>query len=454
MQKKLILIAFILTVVSFIYAYDLRDDIKAECIGMYHDLPLVAIYDVNHKENKKTLFADTGPLFFDGLLIEKRVPKELKISDVIGLSNSEKRILRNYYYALHGYIFNSEILKSYFSKYSWYDPVESDSKRIEEVFTEEEKASIKLIKHIEANPEIYNPQGIYDAVLGKDLKRLSFYVENGILFNFVYQDTTPLLIFLDPDKSHDINGDINITGDGEIDEVDQEIIKYLILNKADQNYNPNHAGWSPFFLILLHTLNNRYFYAYDFFDYCAEIRSKSNRYHGEVFDISIDVKYQPGNLHHHPLELAAAYGRLVILQILIKHTNTIGGSIAFADAFVKAVKADQLESARMLAQSEIKVFHHHTDYVIKSNKIEFFKMLMDVVDSEMRNYALVNCAFLGMREHIKVLMEYDDIDLSESAYAQSHSNKAPYEYNGPGNITAIEADERFQNGKNSDLLKK
>ena len=48
--------------------------------------------------------------------------RELTESDVCNLSKKELRIMRNWIYARHGYIFKSEDLKDYFSQFSWYEP--------------------------------------------------------------------------------------------------------------------------------------------------------------------------------------------------------------------------------------------------------------------------------------------------------------------------------------------
>lgn len=46
--------------------------------------------------------------------------------DIAGKSGSELRIMRNYIYARHGYMFKSADLKKYFAQYSWYTPRYSD----------------------------------------------------------------------------------------------------------------------------------------------------------------------------------------------------------------------------------------------------------------------------------------------------------------------------------------
>lgn len=47
-------------------------------------------------------------------------------SDISDKDSDELRIMRNYIYARHGYIFKSPELTEYFSQYSWYDPRYTD----------------------------------------------------------------------------------------------------------------------------------------------------------------------------------------------------------------------------------------------------------------------------------------------------------------------------------------
>lgn len=48
--------------------------------------------------------------------------RRLNYNDIAGLSGSERRILRNAIYAMHGYMFRSADLRNYFSQFSWYRP--------------------------------------------------------------------------------------------------------------------------------------------------------------------------------------------------------------------------------------------------------------------------------------------------------------------------------------------
>lgn len=70
---------------------------------------------------------------------------ELTPTDLKHFSKAQLRILRNAIYAMHGYIFASEDLRDYFSKFTGYDPV---SKVIPD-FNKVEQTNINLIKRYE-----------------------------------------------------------------------------------------------------------------------------------------------------------------------------------------------------------------------------------------------------------------------------------------------------------------
>jgi len=63
--------------------------------------------------------------------------------DIVGISKSELRIIRNEIYARHGYIFNSADLKQHFSKFSWYKPVSAD---VSASLSDIEKANVAFLK--------------------------------------------------------------------------------------------------------------------------------------------------------------------------------------------------------------------------------------------------------------------------------------------------------------------
>lgn len=48
--------------------------------------------------------------------------RDVTYSDIVNLSLDEIRIMRNYIFARHGYIFKSDDLRQFFSQYPWYEP--------------------------------------------------------------------------------------------------------------------------------------------------------------------------------------------------------------------------------------------------------------------------------------------------------------------------------------------
>ena len=82
---------------------------------------------------------------------EKELSEELiKQQDLFFLSNDQLRLLRNAFYAIHGYDFKSQDLKEYFSWFSWYKPNPNFS---ESDFTEIERKNIELIRQMENQEE-------------------------------------------------------------------------------------------------------------------------------------------------------------------------------------------------------------------------------------------------------------------------------------------------------------
>lgn len=80
-------------------------------------------------------------------LFKKLSTQRLNDSELSGYSKSELRILRNSIFARHGYIFKSEDLKEYFSKFEWYKPQFSNvSHKLNSV----EKENIRILKKAES----------------------------------------------------------------------------------------------------------------------------------------------------------------------------------------------------------------------------------------------------------------------------------------------------------------
>lgn len=85
--------------------------------------------------------------------------REMTYYDVEGKSAEELRLMRNYIFARRGYIFESEDLKEYFERFSWYVPLYYDvTPRLSDI----EKYNVNFIKEWETNfgPD-YTPEYEY-----------------------------------------------------------------------------------------------------------------------------------------------------------------------------------------------------------------------------------------------------------------------------------------------------
>lgn len=85
--------------------------------------------------------------------------REMTYDDVEGKSAEELRLMRNYIFARRGYIFESEDLKEYFERFSWYVPLYYDvTPRLSDI----EKYNVNFIKEYETNyaPD-YTPEYEY-----------------------------------------------------------------------------------------------------------------------------------------------------------------------------------------------------------------------------------------------------------------------------------------------------
>lgn len=71
---------------------------------------------------------------------------KISISDLYGLDCDDLRVLRNAFYAFHGYIFKSNDLAWFFSQFSWYYPRYRDQGRCAKQMNQTEKYNIGIIK--------------------------------------------------------------------------------------------------------------------------------------------------------------------------------------------------------------------------------------------------------------------------------------------------------------------
>lgn len=72
--------------------------------------------------------------------------RKLTETDLDGVSKKDLEIMRNMIYAKYGYIFKRSDLSDYFSKYSWYEPINSDAAAINKMMSNIEKYNIEFIK--------------------------------------------------------------------------------------------------------------------------------------------------------------------------------------------------------------------------------------------------------------------------------------------------------------------
>jgi hypothetical protein len=70
--------------------------------------------------------------------------KELTNDDVKGLSDADKKIMKNEILARYGYIFTDKEMKSYFSEQKWYKP---KSENVDKMLTELEKRNIEFLNN-------------------------------------------------------------------------------------------------------------------------------------------------------------------------------------------------------------------------------------------------------------------------------------------------------------------
>lgn len=67
-------------------------------------------------------------------------------ADIAHCTKGELRIMRNWIYARHGYIFQTQDMRDYFSKFGWYEPRYSD---VSSLLSDVEKKNVEFIKRHE-----------------------------------------------------------------------------------------------------------------------------------------------------------------------------------------------------------------------------------------------------------------------------------------------------------------
>lgn len=122
--------------------YDLQHSKKSINSTIVYDTSTSAdATEVEHTASRESVnsFSNEYPYEF---LLKRRVD----YTDLAGLDLAELRIMRNYIFARHGYIFKSADLANYFSRYSWYNPRYSD---VTPMLSEIEKQNVEFIKRNE-----------------------------------------------------------------------------------------------------------------------------------------------------------------------------------------------------------------------------------------------------------------------------------------------------------------
>lgn len=87
----------------------------------------------------------TVPKNVDGLY-PQATTRSLTHNELVSMSMSELKIMRNEIFARHGYLFKTAEMKNHFSSQSWYQPRFSD---VSHLLTPIERENIKLIKRYE-----------------------------------------------------------------------------------------------------------------------------------------------------------------------------------------------------------------------------------------------------------------------------------------------------------------
>lgn len=188
-------------------------------VGKSHD-------NERERETVKASRADTNEdsqavenEYSDSILLWKSYNTPLTTSDVENLSVADLRIARNEIFALHGRIFDSSDLKSYFEGKAWYTPTTPASSFNEAVLTEVQKKNVDFIKIYENTgvtpaQEIPREDGCYSNSEGW----FNLDAENGYYISYYVGESVSLPQCYDLQVMNDTalysdNGEITITFD-------------------------------------------------------------------------------------------------------------------------------------------------------------------------------------------------------------------------------------------------
>lgn len=115
----------------------------------------LAVFLFKNSDKKKTV---TPAKTEQTATIQKDAPKDrleqlqevvdqrnLSTSEVDELSVNDKRLLRNYIYARHGYVFKDSQLSNYFRQFSWYSGRYTSTDQVERMFNSYERANVQKL---------------------------------------------------------------------------------------------------------------------------------------------------------------------------------------------------------------------------------------------------------------------------------------------------------------------
>lgn len=104
---------------------------------------------VLHPHNHVSFWTDNKPdkpLFFNDIIFSLYPPYDKE--GLKELSKENLRILRNYVFAKHGYIFKSKDLQAYFEQFNWYIP-NPMIQNIDKLLTKEDRDLLEIVKELE-----------------------------------------------------------------------------------------------------------------------------------------------------------------------------------------------------------------------------------------------------------------------------------------------------------------
>ena len=143
-MKKFIIYSLIFINANFVFSQDFFNDRNVD-LNRALDFYDRSIYDFSSIFSSNALRILLGNI---DTLNTRWV--ELDIFSLAQLDNQHLRLLRNMIYAKHGYIFNSQELISYFTRFDWYNPKFNN---VDELLTNVDRMHIQMIQAFENKNE-------------------------------------------------------------------------------------------------------------------------------------------------------------------------------------------------------------------------------------------------------------------------------------------------------------